>query len=240
MALTAQEMAAVCRGKTDDEAEKDHQILGDHQISQQQPPATFPAQAVAAQSQAQLTAVAACVPFFFVEQHSDETGGCSEVLVSGLPTAVRQSVWSLAAEHLGVPLGSASSNRYEVSDTETAWDDDEVPVALDLSLLPHGASVITVTLSIGQPSLLVANTTVVVTVASTKRGLGSVHLDRRKSRGLMVGEGSALPLIPFGAYIYDVDLDGNRAFPRVEAWAPEFGGQNRFPPPEKNELVLFL
>jgi hypothetical protein len=168
-----------------------------------------------------LTAVAACVPFIFVEHHSNEAETCSELRVSGLPATVRRSVWSLAAEHLGVSLGFASSNQYEVSDVETVGGDDEVPVALHLSLglLSYGASVVTVTLSAGQPSLMVTNTTVVVTVASTKGGLASVHLDRRKSRGLMVrvGEDSALPLIPFGAYIYDVDLDGNRAFPRVEA-----------------------
>lgn len=127
----------------------------------------------------------------------------------------------------GVLIGRCSCEdglrRQLRSDSDTVSSRGDVPAAnvpIDVTLLPMGASLVNVTITTGtlQPQwshpVPVAHTTVMVTVAPRKDGLASVFLSahRGATSGSRLAVGTAaLPLVPFGAYIYDVDKDGNHS-----------------------------
>jgi hypothetical protein len=145
-----------------------------------------------------LTAVPAAVPF---------VGVVGDLLVSGVPAGGNQDGWLLVAGSGGVVLGSASPvsrNAYATMDV--------LALRIDLSLVDLGASMVNVTLT--DEGRVLARTTAVITLAPPKEGLTSVALDRKAGLGLFAGK---LPLVPFGAYIYDVTRDGDRTFPTVES-----------------------
>ena len=133
------------------------------------------------------------------------------MVVWGLPERDVSLVVELGGQRLGQrPLPAA--------EVRGAADDEGLAVGIDVSLLPLGPSLLEVKAFAANDPLPLARTTAIVTLARPKKGPATVALDRRRGRGLRVGEpGSELPLVPFGAYIYNLDDDGNRAFPSVEA-----------------------
>jgi hypothetical protein len=148
---------------------------------------------------------AAKVPF-----SHDETKG--ELLICGLEnvTNVKLAVFGTSVPRLNLVLGPTT---FAVSSTTCA---NEATVLVDLTKLPMGLSRVQVR-ALG-PAGLLALADCLVTRAPRKGGLAQVTVHRH--RGIIAGNqnaGSPLPLVPFGAYIYNVDDPANRNFPRDES-----------------------